>query len=161
MFYIQQKCLQAPSNLTSSMGWASNQPSFTSCSSSSSLQCFQIEGDLASSARIMYKGLCLGIDPSDTRMPVGGSYTPMPNLRPCDEGYTSWWRTTEGYIKFPGCTFDNVTGNCAYALYGNYQQSSLLTLINTRISSTIAKMFMQSWGRFLTHSKLSYPGRQD
>eukprot|EP00879_Flechtneria_rotunda_P001495 GHRR01001651.1.p1 GENE.GHRR01001651.1~~GHRR01001651.1.p1 ORF type:complete len:2452 (+),score=566.03 GHRR01001651.1:3588-10943(+) len=127
------KCWQQPANLATNTGWSSNIITVQTCDASNPLQCFQIEGDLAVSAKIMYKDLCLGVDPTDTLPDQNRQGKYNANMRPCDEGWTSWQRTTEGYMKLAGCKL--YAGSCPYALRVNPSDAqSLLQLYNTRCS---------------------------
>lgn len=110
---------------------SNNRITLITSNSDLSRQCFNVDGDLTTGARIMYKGLCVGY--YDMNLPRPGMYSStIISLRPCNDGWTLWQRTAEGYLKPQQCQLfsDNT---CAHALLAlkTFATGTSLYLYNT------------------------------
>lgn len=113
-------CLEAPSDSDiSSMPWQ-NLKLFhrTPCVPGLKQQCFQIDEPLTEGSRIMYQGLCVGLQSS----PLPGAptlSTDAVRLTPCGEGYVKWKQATPGgYITVTqtGCSGSYPPRECSLGL---------------------------------------------
>ncbi|KAF8061903.1 EGF1 [Scenedesmus sp. PABB004] len=140
-FQGTNRCWTAPASLTppSGTGWSLAElgshalgVELTPCEAvPSERQCFQVQGSLATSARITHRGLCVGFA-ANAAAPGPRSYAYLVSLRPCDEGWTDWQATAAGYLKPPACAMFSAAG-CALALYSVRVDAtrSRLALFNT------------------------------
>jgi hypothetical protein len=121
-------------------------------------QCFQVDGNLSAStgARVMYRGLCIGLVPGRPLSTQPGGQTDAIRLQPCSEGYNLWkWRSSYISVHVPGLVCEGPESSqpalCLTAwLFPGQTPNSKLIAVNTRILGKLGLSL------FLTNGYASY-----
>lgn len=112
-------CVTIPSDAAiASSSWDNLIVIHTSCDTNNLQQCLQVDGDITASARIMYKGLCVGA--KEDAQPLGPTQsTSSVRLMPCTEGLVYWRQPTPGgliTLHVPGCDSSDPPSQCFMAM---------------------------------------------